>query len=193
MPERRLLAWISVFAATVPTSASAETRLAVAAGVGVPDGATASLVVAPLEILRLGAGVGHNGISTGVQGQLVLAPLPTRVHPTLTLGAGHFPAGDATPLARRLSKDPTLSSALLEEVGYDYATLQLGLELGRRRVSFTVHAGATMVRGPVRGLDAELSSRARDPGAAQLTLTSDPRATLWAASFRIGLLVYVSP
>lgn len=190
---RRSLAWILVFAAAAPASAAAETRLAVAAGVGVPDGATASLVVAPIESLRLSAGVGHNGISTGVQGQLALAPLTTRVHPTLTLGAGHFPAGDATPLARRLSGDATLTSPLLEEVGYDYATLQLGLELGRRRVSFTLHAGAMVMRGPVRGLEAELASRASEPGAAQLTLTSDPRATLWAASVRLGLLVYLSP
>lgn len=187
------LAWISVLATAVPAWTAAEPRFGVAAAVGVPDGATASLVVTPLEVLRLSAGVGHNGISTGVQGQLALVPLTTRIHPTLTLGAGRFPAGDAQPLARRLSGDATLTSPLLEEVGYDYATLHLGLELGRRWVSFTVHAGAMVVRGPVRGLDAELSSRAQEPGAAQLSLTSDPRATLWAASVRVGLLVYVSP
>lgn len=193
MPQRWRPVWISLLAAAVPAWAGAEPRLGVAAAVGVPDGATASLVVAPHQVLRLGAGVAHNGISTGVQGQLSLVPLATWLHPTVTLGAGRFPAGDATPLVRRLSGDATLSSPLLEHVGYDYATLHLGLELGRRWLSLTVHAGATVVRGPVRGLDAELASRAGDPSAAQLTLTSDPRATLWTASARIGLLVYLSP
>lgn len=193
MLQRWPLAWIPVLATAAPAGVAAQPRLGVETAVGVPDGATASLVVAPHQVLRLGVGVAHNGISTGVQGQLSLVPLTTWLHPTLTLGAGRFPSGDATPLARRLSGDATLSSPLLEEVSYDYATLQLGVELGRRRVSVTVHAGATMVRGPVRGLDVELAIRASDPSAAQLTLTSDPRATLWTASARIGLLVYLSP
>lgn len=171
----------------------AEPRLGVAAEVGVPEGGRASLVVAPLRSLRLAAGVAHNLVSTGVAASASWSPLTTWAAPTVSIGYGHFPEGDANPLARKLSGDGALSSPLLDEVGYDYACAHLGLELGGDRVRVALAAGASRVTTRARGLAAELTDRAGASMPAQLSFPTDPEVTIWSASARLGLVVYFSP
>lgn len=168
-------------------------RVGVMTEVGVPDGGTAKLVVAPARALRLQAGVAHNLVSTGLSAGLTLVPLDTWATPTLSLDIGHFPEGDANPLARKLSGDGALASPLLDEVGYDYASAHLGLELGRRWVTVMLHAGASRITTRARGLEAELADRADATMPPQISFTTDPQVTIWAVSARIGLLVYLSP
>jgi hypothetical protein len=166
--------------------ARAEPALGVMADVGLPDGAIASVVYRPIKMLRLHAGGGHNYVSPGVRGGITFVPLPTWFTPTLSLDYGRYFDGDANPLARMITGDSSFSAAVLDKVGYDFANAHLGLEFGRSRATFYIHAGMSRITGTVRGLDAMSS----DSGTT-ITFTDDPQVELWSVSARIGLVVYV--
>jgi hypothetical protein len=155
----------------------------VMADVGLPDGATASLVYRPVNAVRFHAGLGYNLVSPGVRAGLTLVPFKAWLNPTLTVDVGHFTDGDANPLARRISGDPTFSSAVLDRVGYDYANAHLGLEFGRKWFTFYVHAGMSRVTGSVHELSAVTSM-------STVTFTTDPNVTVWSVSARAGFIVY---
>jgi hypothetical protein len=170
----------------MPTTASAEDGwLGVTLDAGVPDGASAAVVVRPVSRLRLHAGASHNAISTGMRGGITLAPLRTWFSPTLSLDAGAFPEGDANPIMQRVSGDPTFHSAMLERVGYRYANAHLGLEFGRKRATFYIHAGYSYIQAKARNLDA-----ASEDGATMVTFTTDPTIHVWTVSARLGVIVY---
>src|SRR5688572_30341116 len=109
-------------------------RFGVMADAGVPDGATASLVVRPIRAIRAHAGVGSNAISTGLRAGVTVVPLSGWFSPSLSVDVGRYPEGDANPLVRRVMGDPTYSSTMLEQVGYDYLNAHVGFELGRKWV-----------------------------------------------------------
>ena len=161
-------------------SAVAEPSFGVTADVGVPDGANAALVYRPIRALRVHAGVGHNYVSRGVRGGITLVPLASVVTPTLSVDYGRYFTGDANPLARMITGDDTFQSSALEEVGYDYANAHVGLEVGRTRATFYVHAGASRITGDVRGLESE-----------SVTFSQDPKLTMRTVSARVGLIIYV--
>lgn len=167
-------------------------QLGVSADVGVPDGGTAALSVAPLSMLRLHAGLSHNTVSPGVRVGATLVPLATWVSPTLSLDWGHYTEGDANPMARRLSGDESFRSPTLERFAYDYVNAHLGLELGRRWGTFYLHAGASRITAVAHDLDAELD-RMSDAQSADTTVTfvKDPTVTAWAPSARIGFIIYL--
>ncbi|HRC58775.1 MAG TPA: hypothetical protein PKU97_22785 [Kofleriaceae bacterium] len=194
---RSLTATVAVCTWTLASAATAAgaspLRVGVMAEVGVPDGGAASVAVTPVSFVRLHAGVAHNLVSTGLRAGLTLVPLSTWATPTLSLGAGRYPEGDANPLARRLTGDPLLASPLLDELGYDYASAHLGLELGRRRVTLLLHVGASRITTRARGLEAELTEQQGSSMPPELTFSTDPRVTIWTVSARLGLLVYLSP
>ena len=171
------------------STASAGPRFGVATDVGVPDGAMASLVYRPLSFARVHLGAGFNGISTGWRGGVTLS-LPTWLSPTASLSYGRYAEGDANPLMRRLSGDPAAHSPMLEEVGYQFADGYLGLQLGRRRVSFQLEAGYSRVEGNLRNLDAMTGGD--DPDASTtVSFRDDPSVVMWSLSARIGLTVYL--
>lgn len=163
--------------------ASPAASIGVMGDVGVPDGAVASLVYRPTSTLRLHAGVGNNLVSNGARAGITLVPLSTWATPTLSLDYGRYFEGDANPLARRLSGDAAYSSTLLERVGYDYANGHVGVELGRERATFYLHAGVSRVTSAVYGLDAAMDGSSITVGDSQLTI--------WSVSGRVGLIVYV--
>ena len=74
--------------------------------------------------------------------------------------------------------------------GYDYADAHLGLELGRRRVTFYLHGGLTRVTGHVRNLD-QTTGGADGSGDVSVSFTRDPSVTLTTLSARLGLVVYI--
>jgi hypothetical protein len=160
-------------------------RIGVLIDAGLPDGATGALVYRPAAWLRLHAGAGTNLISPGVR--VGVSVLPLRFL-SLNLDAGHFFPGDANPLFRALSGDATVEVAALREVGYDHASLHLGLELGGRRATFFVHGGVSHIRGTVRGL-AETLAAAAGPEV-MVTLAEDPKVRIWTVSGRAGVLFY---
>jgi hypothetical protein len=167
-------------------------QVGVSADVGVPDGGTAALAVAPLAMLRLHAGLSHNTVSPGVRLGATLVPLATWATPTLSLDWGRFAEGDANPMVRRLSGDASFSSPTLERFAYDYVNAHLGLELGRSWGTFYLHAGASRVTAVAHDLDDELE----DMSGAQssdttVTFTQDPKVTAWGPSARIGFILYL--
>lgn len=171
--------------------ASADPLVGVSTDVGVPDGATASIVVRPLPFLRAHGGAGYNGISTGYRAGATLA-LPFWITPTASVSYGRFPEGDANPLARRITGDPSMHNAMLERVGYQFADGYLGLQFGHRRVSFQIEAGYSRIEGKIRNLDA-MTSGGDMPADSQtsVSINQDPNVVVWSLSARVGLTVYV--
>jgi hypothetical protein len=187
MPERRLLAVLAALGAMCAT-AHAEPRFGIMTDVGVPDGGNASLVFRPVRALRLSVGMGDNMISRGVRGGLTWVPFGWWMSPTVSVDYGHYVDGDANPLARMVTGDKTFSSRELDRVGYDYANAHVGLEFGRTWFTFYIHAGMSWVSGSVRGLDTVASGMS----SSSITFTSDPTVTLWAASARVGFILYLA-
>jgi hypothetical protein len=159
------------------------------ADLGLPDGATLSLVVRPIRSIRAHAGLSHNMISLGERVGVTWVPLSWWASPTLSVEYGHYADGNANPLVRMVSGDPSFSSAVLDRVGYDYANAHVGLELGRRWFTFYVHAGMSRITGTVHNLSAETMS---DSGTATVSFGKDPTVRLWTVSARIGFIVYLA-
>lgn len=159
------------------------------ADLGLPDGATLSLVVRPIRSIRAHAGLSHNMISLGERVGVTWVPLSWWASPTLSVEYGHYADGNANPLVRMVSGDRSFSSAVLDRVGYDYANAHVGLELGRRWFTFYVHAGMSRITGAVHNLTAETMS---DSGTATVSFGKDPTVRLWTVSARVGFIVYLA-
>jgi len=180
------LALVVATAATATTAAAGPLpRFGVMADLGVPDGGTASIVMRA-RMLRVHGGVSHNLVSRGVRGGITLAPFTWAVTPTISLEYGHYLDGDANPILRMVTGDPTFSSPLLERVGYDYANAHLGLEFGQRWATFYIHAGVSLIRTTIHGLDGPTAD-----ASTTVTLTSDPGVTVWSVSARLGFIFYL--
>lgn len=158
--------------------------------VGVPDGATASLVIRPIRAIRAHAGLSHNGISLGERFGVTWSPLRSWVAPTLSVEYGHYADGNANPLVRAVMGDTTFSSAVLDRVGYDYANARVGIEFGRRWFTFYLHAGVSRVTGQVHNLTAEAMSQSS--GTTSVSFSKDPSVELWSVSARLGFVVYLA-
>lgn len=170
--------------------ASAEPLIGVATDVGVPDGATASLVVRPLSFLRTHVGAGYNAISSGYRAGATLS-LPRWFSPTASISYGRYPEGDANPLARRISGDPSMNSVMLDRVGYQFADGYLGLQFGRRRVAFQIEAGYSRIAGKVRNLDAMITAETVPDASTTVSFHQDPNVVVWSLSARLGLTIYI--
>jgi len=159
------------------------------ADVGVPDGATMSVVYRPIRALRVHAGLSHNLISLGQQVGVTLVPLSWWASPTLSLEYGHFAEGNANAAVRRFSGGDS-SSPALDRVGYDYASARAGLELGRKWFTFYLHAGVSRITGTVHNLDAATMSPSS--GTTSVSFTTDPTVRVWTASASLGFIVYLA-
>lgn len=160
------------------------------ADLGLPDGATMSLVVRPIRSLRAHAGLSHNLISLGERGGVTWVPLDWWASPTLSVEYGHYADGNANPLVRAATGDKTFSSAVLDRVGYNYANAHLGLEMGRRWFTFYIHAGVSRITSTVHNLSAETMSESA--GTTSVTFSKDPSIQLWTVSARLGFVVYLA-
>jgi hypothetical protein len=174
----------------VASPASGSRRFGAMADLGLPDGATVSIVYRPIRAIRLHAGLSHNLISLGQRAGITWVPLSWWASPTVSVEYGHYADGNANPLARAVSGDTTLSSAVLDRVGYDYANAHVGLELGRKWFTFYVHAGASRVTGTVHNLTAVTMSESA--GTTSVTFSKDPTVQLWSVSARLGFIVYLA-
>ena len=161
--------------------------LGVMADVGLPDGATASLAVRPIRMLRVELGAAHNGVGPGVRGGLTWIPFRSWFTPVLGVAYGRFFKRDANPLARQVSGDPTISEPVLEHFGYDFANAQVGLEFGRQRFTFFIHAGITRVTGQIHDFAQNM-----DPSTSSVTVSSsDANVKLTTVSAKLGFIVYL--
>lgn len=165
-------------------------RIGVSADLGVPDGATLSVVYRPIRALRIHAGLSHNYISLGEQVGVTLVPLSWWVSPTLSLDYGHFAEGNANAAVRRFSGNDDNSSPALDRVGYDYANARVGLELGRKWFTFYLHAGVSRISGTIHNLDAATMSSSM--GTTSVSFTTDPTVRVWSVSASLGFVVYLA-
>src|SRR5215212_6807365 len=106
-----VIVWAAPAVASPETSVTAAAAvtpwIGAMADVGLPDGATASIVVRPIRSLRAHAGVSHNMISLGERVGLTWVPLSWWASPTLSIEYGHYAEGNANPLARAVMGDAT--------------------------------------------------------------------------------------
>ncbi len=169
-------------------SADESGTVGVMTDVGVPDGATASLVVRPTRALRFEAGLAHNYISPGYRASVTYIPFASWATPVLSIGYGTFLERDANSVAKQI--DPTFTSPVLEKVGYDFANARVGLELGKKYFTFFIHAGVSRVTGTVHNLDQVVAAQTASDSTITVTST-DPKVTLWGASANLGFIFYV--
>lgn len=131
--------------------------LGLSLGLGVPSGAGLSVAFEPLSWLRLHAGTGTNGASLGLHGGVTLRPFVWPVAPTLTLAGGRFFEGNATGLVSRTTPLSPFGESLLERIGYDWASAQLGLEVGwTGGLLFYLRGGVGYLASDVHGLEEAL-------------------------------------
>ncbi|MFT3698972.1 MAG: hypothetical protein QM831_37850 [Kofleriaceae bacterium] len=156
---------------------------------GVPDGASASLVMRPIRAIRLEAGVASNLVSPGVRGGFSYLPLHGWFTPSLSLAYGHFFERDANGVAQTISGDHGFTSPMLEKVGYDFANARVGLEFGKKYFTFFLHAGVSRVTGDVHNLNQVADGQTMD---SNVSITStDPKVTIWSVSANLGFIFYV--
>lgn len=165
-------------------------RIGAGLDLGVPDGATVSVVYRPFRALRAHVGVSHNAISLGQRAGITLSPFAWFVAPTLSLEYGRYAEGNANPIARIVTGDQTFSSGVLDRVGYQYASAQLGFEVGRKWFTFYLHAGVSRVTGTVHNIDSETMSS--NSGTTVVSFNQDPHIRMWTASARLGFVVYLA-
>jgi hypothetical protein len=109
---------------------------------GFPDGAAVAALWRPVQAIRLSFGPSWNYVGWGLEGGVALVPWHWAVSPVIAVDAGRYFDSDLSGLARQSAGVPAEVKPLLEKVGYTYASLQLGLELGSQRgFSFSLRAG----------------------------------------------------
>ncbi len=111
--------------------------------VGVPGGIQVGGVFRPyVNWLRLEVGAAHNLMGPGVFGAITLDPMPWAFGITLTGEGGYFWPGPVP----FINKPPS--------VGYEYASIMPGIELGSRNsIRFYLRGGVTWLHGEASGID----------------------------------------
>lgn len=108
---------------------------------GMPDIIGVGVVVRPLWWLRLVAGGSSDLFSGGLGGGVVFVPLRRRLSPAISVDGGHvFPSATrGVPRAFGVNVDGQI-------VGYDFVSLQAGLEFAiNRRVSLSACTGVSFI------------------------------------------------
>jgi hypothetical protein len=119
--------------------------LAVSLDGGIPSGMAVDLAIGPLDFLRLSAGVTYNLASLGFRAGADLVPFHGALRPVLAFRLGHAFDGDASRLASLLGV-PAGQAALARHVSYDYASAQVGLEVGSERgISAFASGGVALI------------------------------------------------
>jgi hypothetical protein len=178
--------------ARTATSASPSSELPLLGamlGAGLPDGATASLVIRPVTWAHVEVGGGYNLISKGVRAGVSL--IPFGVGPSATLEAGRFFDGDANGLVRQFAGASFGESAVLQRVGYDFANAHLGLDFGTRRVTFFIHGGMSYIRANVHNVSEQLAGSSGSTSQTTVTFNQDPQVRLFTPSGKLGFIFYI--
>jgi hypothetical protein len=145
-----------------------------------PDGLGISLLVMPLDFLRLEAGALSNGVGVGMRGGVTLVAFPRwAVRPTLGVEGGYAWGGRAMWALDYIS-DANLRAAL-SDVSVGFFTARAGLELGSKNVALTVQAGVSY-------LDATIGVQTIDFGGGVTVQASGSRVHGFVPSVRVGFL-----
>ena len=176
-----------------PTGARAladDANLGLMIDAGLPDGLSGALAWRPSPRIRAHGGIGFNGFAPGVRAGVSVAAFPHWVTPTATIEAGHYFAGNANPLARMISGDAEYDEPMLRDVGYDYISASLGLELGYSGMTFYLHGGLSGVHMQLRNANESLASGEEESMGPRIELRSDPVLRAVTPSGRAGLVFY---
>jgi len=176
--------------ASAPTSRGdpdADPILGLQADGGFPDGFGASLVYRPIWFARFQGGVTYNLLGIGLRAGATAVPFHFIFTPTLSAEYGHAFEADAGALAGRFGKLSAAEKSVLKRVGYDWLSVQLGLETGSpRRFAWFVKAGLAWVWTGVHGVQEALDAQGGSP---RLTST-DPKIRVVTPAVNAGFYLY---
>lgn len=161
-------------------------RFGVSLDVGVPDGAVLAGVFQAADWVRLSLGAGYNAISPGVRLGATFTPWHFLVTPSLTVEAGHYFVGDSNSTLHVLIGSNGTAAQDFQHVSYDYANLQLGLEMGTATMAGFLHVGASYVRGTIHDFQTVLQQSANDPSIE----AGDPTLRFTSPSVKLGMIFY---
>jgi hypothetical protein len=152
---------------------------------GVPDGTTLSFVYRPIDIARLHAGLGYNGVSPGLRigGEY----LPLGWGPSIGMAYGHYFEGDANGLAGMFGDPGDKGSKLLEHVGYSYFALRAGMEFGGDRFTFFGRGGVTWLSTTIHELDAIIQPD--EESNTTVSIKKDPELSAFVPTLQFGMIV----
>lgn len=161
-------------------------RLGLQLDVGAPDVSGLTLVFRPWRHLRLEAGGNFDVVSGGLHGGVTVLPFHWGVTPTLHAEYGHMFDGDVSGYAG--SGASAATKLVLKQIGYDYASTQLGLEFGaQNRFVFFVRGGLFWL-----WTEAKNFQQAMNQSNSGATITAqNPSIKLRGPSFNLGFLVYL--
>ncbi len=181
---------LALGAEPAPAEPDALPRLGLAASAGVPDGLVASALFRPIDMLRVSAGGTRNWFGFGVQGGVGVKPFQWAIAPTLDLEAGHYFDADMRWVADQNAGVPTELRPLLEKVGYSYANVHLGIELGSSRsLVLFFRAGISYVWTTLRGVQ-DLAGQ--DAGGNTVNVRiADPLLRATIPSLKLGLIFFL--
>jgi hypothetical protein len=164
-------------------------QLGLQMGAGIPDGATLSGIYRPFSWVRGEAGMSYNMISKGVRAGVSVLPFGSG--PSASLEAGHYFTGNANGIARSIAGSGFHDSAILQQVGYDYANAHLGLDFGTRRVVFFIHGGMSYIRANIHNVNEQISSATGSSSSTTVSFNQDPMVRVLTPSAKLGLIVYI--
>jgi hypothetical protein len=162
-----------------PTEVPTHRWWALQADAGLPDGAGLSLVVMPLDFVRLHAGALATLVGLGARGGVSVVGFSSRVvRPLVGAEAGYAFTGSARwfPFVDHTSP----WSQGLDAVSYGWVSAHLGCEIGSSTVAFVLRAGLTY-------LDVSLAGPRVDVGGTTVTASSMAIRGI-VPSARLGLL-----
>ena len=173
-----------------PASKPATLTFGALLDVGVPDGAMGGVIVRPWSWMHVHGAVGTNAISMGVRGGVLLR-LPTWFSPSIGVEGGRYFEGDASPLLGKLAHTQYQDSAMVRRIGYRFANVHLGIELGNRRSTFYLHGGMSYIATELHDAQGTLlESGVGSDGTTSVAIATDPRISAWIPSLKLGFLVY---
>ena len=155
--------------------------------IGVPDGTNLSFVYRPIDIARLHAGLGYNGVSPGLRigGEY----LPLGWGPSIGLAYGHFFEGDANGLAGMFGKPSEEASQVLDSVGYSFFALRAGMEFGGDRFTFFGRGGVTWISSTIHDLDQVMQPEAGSN--TTVSIDQDPTLKAFVPTLQFGMIVQI--
>jgi hypothetical protein len=177
----------SVSAEAPPDDSPALRRLGVSLDAGVPDGIGISAVVRPVGWLRLHGGVTSNTLSFGLRAGASWVPLAATVSPSLNVDVGHYFDADYNKLVDRLGSNPLQTDVAIEDVGYNYASASVGVEVGSpNRFAAFLRVGLSYSTVQVDDAEGLLQDVADDPD-----ITSTPLSLRFTSpAVKLGFLLY---
>lgn len=154
---------------------------------GFPDGFGASLVYRPIWFARFQGGLTYNLLGFGLRAGATAVPFHFIFTPTLSAEYGHAFDADAGALAGRFGKLSAAEKAVLKRVGYDWLSVQVGLETGSpRRFAWFVKAGLAWVWTGVHGVQEALDAQG---GSVRMTST-DPKIRVVTPAVNAGFYLF---